>query len=270
MNKNFKYFLLYVPVIVIIAELIGKQLIKITDKITIFILPLLLAVAITMIIGSSFFRKGIIRKIYDEQNINFASKYLILIILPLMAKYGADIAPKLEEIMRVGWVFLFQELGNSVTVILGMPIAILIGLKRSAIGATLGIGREGELAYISEKYTLDSDEGKGVLGLYLFGTLFGAIFFGIVAPLFLNLGFDVRALAMASGVGSGSMMSASSAALVAAVPDQEATILSYAATSQLLTSTLGTYTMLFVAIPLQKLFYEKLTRQPYELGVKND
>ena len=63
----------------------------------------------------------------------------------------------------------------------------MLGLRREAIGATLGIGREGELAYISEKYTLDSDEGRGVLSLYIIGTLFGTIFFSVFAPLLLKL-----------------------------------------------------------------------------------
>ena len=78
-----------------------------------------------------------------------------------MARYGADVAPRLEEILKVGWVFIIQEIGNLGTILLGLPIAILLGLRREAIGATLGLGREGELAYISEKYTLDSDEGRG-------------------------------------------------------------------------------------------------------------
>jgi hypothetical protein len=55
---------------------------------------------------------------------------------------------------------------------------------------------------------LDSDEGRGVISLYIIGTLFGAIFFSIFAPVLLTFGFQVEALAMASGVGSGSVMSA--------------------------------------------------------------
>src|SRR5699024_10120400 len=121
-------------------------------------------------------------------------------MLPLMARYGADVAPTRGVIISIGWVFVIQELGNLGTVVLGLPIALLIGLRREAIGATLGIGREGELAYISEKYTLESPEGRGVLSLYVLGTLFGAIFFSVFAPILLDLGFRVEALAMASGV----------------------------------------------------------------------
>ena len=65
---------------------------------------------------------------------------------------------------------------------------------------------------------------------------------------------------MASGMGSGSMMSAASASLVAQVPEMESTILAYASASQLLTSFLGTFTMVFLAAPLQKVIYRLLVR----------
>ncbi|EIA18795.1 hypothetical protein KKC_15937, partial [Listeria fleischmannii subsp. coloradonensis] len=87
-----------------------------------------------------------------------------------------------------------------------------------------------------------------------------AIFFSIFAPFLLALGFDVKALAMSSGVGSASMMTAASSTLAAQVPEQSSTILSYAAASQLLTSFLGTYTMVFLAVPLQRFMYRTLTR----------
>ena len=167
--------------------------------------------------------------------------------------------PKLQEILSIGWVFIIQEIGNLGTVVIGLPIAVLIGLRREAIGATLGIGREGELAYISEKYTLNSDEGRGVLSMYIFGTLFGAIFFSIMAPIFLEIGFKVESLAIASGVGSASMMTAASSALVAIHPEKAETIRAYAAASQLLTSFVGTFTMVFIAVPLQRFMYNKLT-----------
>lgn len=259
MKKNFVFLLLFVVVVITAAEMIGFQSIPI-GNFTIGLLPLVFAILITMILGFSIFRKGFWKKVYSKENVDFAGKYLIFIMLPLMARYGADVAPQIGAILQVGWVFLIQEIGNLGTVLFGLPVAILLGLRREAIGATLGIGREGELAYISEKYTLDSSEGRGVLSLYIIGTLFGAIFFSICAPLFLSLGFPVEALAMASGMGSGSMMSAASASLVAQMPDMESVILAYASASQLLTSFLGTFTMVFLAAPLQKLMYKTLTR----------
>ncbi|GGP07083.1 DUF3100 domain-containing protein [Oceanobacillus neutriphilus] len=259
MVKNFIYFLVFVLAIIAAAELIGIQAISI-GSMTISMLPLVFAIAIAMILALPFLRKGILKKIYSKKNVDFASKYLIFIMLPLMARYGSDVAPQIREILQVGWVFIIQEIGNLGTVLIGLPIAILIGLRREAIGATLGIGREGELAYISEKYTLESPEGRGVISLYVIGTLFGTIFFSIFAPILLDFGFRVEALAMASGVGSGSMMSAASATLVARVPEMESTILAYASASQLLTSFIGTFTMVFLAAPLQQFMYKYLVR----------
>lgn len=258
--KELIYLVLFSIVIIFISEMIGFRSLAL-GKFKIGLLPLLFALLLTMFFALNFMRKGILKKIYSEKNIEFAGKYLIIIMLPLMAKYGADVAPKLKQILSIGWVFLLQELGNVGTVIIGLPIAIMLGLKREAIGSTLGLGREGELAYISEKYTLNSDEGRGVLSMYIFGTLFGAIFFSIIAPIFLEMGFKVEALAIASGMGSASMMTAASSSLVAIYPEKAETIRAYAGASQLLTSFIGTFTMVFIAVPLQQFIYKRLVKE---------
>lgn len=259
-NSHLVPLLLFVLVVITAAEMIGFQSIPL-GNFRINILPLAFAVLISMIFGIPALRKGILARIYSRGNVRFAAENLIFIMLPLMARYGADVAPRIREIIQVGWVFLIQEIGNLGTILFGLPIALLLGLRREAIGATLGIGREGELSYITEKYTLNSAEGRGVLSMYLIGTLFGTIFFSVFAPLVLALGLDVRALAMASGMGSASMMTAASSSLVALYPDQENVILSYAAASQLLTSFLGTYTMVFLAVPMQRFMYRLLAKE---------
>ncbi len=260
--KDFKeliYMVIFSVIVVFVAEMIGFRLISI-GNVRIGLLPLVFALLITMFLGLSFMRKGLFKKVYSTKNVDFAGKYLIIIMLPLMAKYGADVAPKLREILSIGWVFLIQELGNLGTVILGLPLAIFLGLRREAIGSTLGLGREGELAYISEKYTLDSPEGRGILSMYIFGTLFGALFFSIVSPVFLNMGISPEALAIASGMGSASMMTAASSSLIAVRPDLADTIRAFAAASQLLTSFIGTFTMVFLAVPIQRFMYKKLVK----------
>lgn len=256
---HYLYLIAFVLIVIAASEMIGIQSIQI-GSVRVNLLPLVFAILITMVLSITIFRKGFMKKVYSKENVGFSSKYLIFIMLPLMARYGADVAPKLEEILQVGWVFLVQEIGNLGTVLLGLPIAILLGLRREAIGATLGLGREGELAYISEKYTLDSHEGRGVLSLYIIGTLFGTLFFSIIAPIMVAAGFSIEALAMASGVGSASMMTGSSSALVAIAPEMTETINAYAAASQLLTSFLGTYTMVFLAVPLQRFMYKFMVR----------
>ncbi len=260
MKKAYIYMVVFAFVITAAAEIIGIQIIPVGQKVALTILPLAFAILFTMLLGLNSLRKGIIAKVYSKENVNFAGKYLIVIMLPLMARYGATIAPQLKDIVSKGPIFLFQELGHLGTVLLGLPLAIFLGLKREAIGCTLGLGREGELAYISERYTLDSPEGRGVLSLYIIGTLFGALFFSFFAPLLSYVGYDHQALAMASGVGSGSMMAASSSALASRFPEMGEQITAYASASNLLTSFLGTYSMLFLAAPLQSFMYKLLTR----------
>lgn len=245
---------------IVVAESIGIRSVPLTGSITITVLPLVFAVVLTMVLGIPAWRKGILRRVYSPRTVGFSGAFLIVIMLPLMARYGADVAPRLQEIVSIGWVFLLQELGNLGTVVLGLPIALLLGLRRHAIGSTLGLGREGELAYISEKYTLNSDPGRGVLSMYLMGTLFGALFFSFFAPVLLGTGLDVRSLAIASGMGSASMMTAASSTLAAQAPELQDTIVSYAAASQLLTSFIGTYTMVFLAVPLQRGMYNLMMR----------
>lgn len=242
------------------AEGLGTRTVQLSSSVTITVLPLVFAVLITMLLGVPTWRRGILRRVYSPRTVGFSGAFLIIIMLPLMARYGADVAPRLKEILSIGWVFLLQEVGNVGTVVLGLPIALLLGLRRHAIGSTLGLGREGELAYISEKYTLNSDPGRGVLSMYLMGTLFGALFFSFFAPVLLGTGLDVRALAIASGMGSASMMTAASSTLAAQTPDLQDTIVSYAAASQLLTSFIGTYTMVFLAVPLQRAMYNLMMR----------
>lgn len=258
-NKNFIYMVVFAAVVIVVSEIIGIKFISM-GKVRVILLPLAFALLIGMTLGLKIFRKGILANIYSKENVEFAGKYLIIMMLPLMARYGADIAPKIKDILSIGFVFLSQELGNLGTVLLGLPVAFFLGLRREAIGATLGIGREGELAYITEKYTLDSPEGEGILGMYIFGTLFGALFFSVIAPLFSVFGIRPEALAMAAGMGSGSMMAAASSSLTAAYPHLEETIRAYAATSQLLTSFFGTFTMVLLAVPLQRIIYGKLNR----------
>ncbi|WP_216639483.1 DUF3100 domain-containing protein [Brachybacterium sp. P6-10-X1] len=243
-----------------VAEVIGTRTVQLSSSVTITVLPLVFAVLLTMLLGIPAWRRGILRRVYSPRTVGFSGAFLIIIMLPLMARYGADVAPRLQEILSIGWVFLLQELGNLGTVVLGLPIALLLGLRRHAIGSTLGLGREGELAYISEKYTLNSDPGRGVLSMYLMGTLFGALFFSFFAPVLLATGLDVRALAIASGMGSASMMTAASSTLAAQAPDLQDTIISYAAASQLLTSFIGTYTMVFLAVPLQRAMFNLMMR----------
>jgi hypothetical protein len=91
-----------------------------------------------------------------------------------------------------------------------------------------------------------------VLAEYLTGTVFGAVFIAIFAGFIASLGiFNPLALAMGSGVGSGSMMAAASGAIAAQqTPEMAKSVLTFAAASNLITTTIGTYFTLFISLPM--------------------
>lgn len=148
------------------------------------------------------------------------------------------------------------------TALIALPVAVLVfGMGREAIGATHSIAREPNIALIADKYGLQSAEGIGVMGVYVMGTLFGAIYFSLMAGIIASMDImDVRALAMACGIGSGSMMGACSAALAETVPAQAETITAFAATSNLLTYATGLFVSLFVALPFTEFLYKVINK----------
>ncbi len=182
-------------------------------------------------------------------------------LLLIMAKLGLLVGSSLPELAEAGWGLLLQELGNLFgCVLVGLPVALLLGIKREAVGATFSMGREPSLAIIGEKYGMDSPEGRGVLAEYLTGTLLGAIFISILAGFVTSLGiFHPLALAMGAGMGSGSMTAAAVAAIsVQQTPEVAEDVAAFAAASNLIASTLGTYLALFVSLPFASWAYRVL------------
>ncbi|PKU25155.1 DUF3100 domain-containing protein [Telmatospirillum siberiense] len=170
----------------------------------------------------------------------------------LIAKLGLLVGGSLPSVVASGWSLIFQEFGHFFgTMVFGLPVALLLGIRREAIGATFSVGREPSLAIISEKYGLDSAEGRGVLAEYLTGTVFGAVFIGLLAGFIASLNiFDPIALAMGAGVGSGSMMAAASGAIAAQQsPEVAKEVAVFAGAANLLTTTVGTYFTLFLSLP---------------------
>lgn len=157
---------------------------------------------------------------------------------------------------------ILQEFGNLGTAVLALPIAVFVfHMGRAAIGTSFSISRESSLAVVADKYGLDSDEGIGVMGGYITGTVFGTMFNGIFVSLLCSLNiFHPYALGMACGTGSASMLSASLAAVVEAYPDMEAEITAYAATSNMLSSVDGLYMSLFIALPMCEFMYKLFTK----------
>jgi hypothetical protein len=249
-----------VLIITIISEFIGINAFSVGIA-TVTLLPMLYAVIFGMLVTPGLLGKvvPVLKKLVDDDVVEFAGTMVMIALLPLGVKYGTLVGPNVIKIISAGPAFLLQELGNVATIFIALPIALLLGLKREAVGASVSICREVTLGIMGEKYGIDSPEGTGTLGTYLVGTVLGTIFFGLLGSLSLATGLHPLALAMASGMGSGSMMTAASSSLAAAVdPALSDTVLAYAATSNMLTGVTGLYMVIFISIPLVNKLYDIL------------
>lgn len=246
---------LSVLVITVIAEAIGVIAVPIGIG-TILLLPLLYAFVMGLVLNPNVVRKA--GGWLGQREVRAASPLIVIAIMPFIAKFGTIIGPSMEKIIAAGPALILQELGNLGTIVLAFPIAVLVlGMGREAIGASFSVAREPNIAIIADKYGLKSAEGAGVMGVYVIGTLFGTFIFAILASLLATSGlFSIEALAMACGIGSGSMMAACSGALAHAVPEMEEQILALAGASNVLTYATGMYLCIFVALPLTEKLYQ--------------
>ena len=183
-------------------------------------------------------------------------------ILLLSARLAFVVGANLPVLKHVGAALLLQELGHLLgTVAFALPVAVLLKMGRSTVGACFSIDREGSFAMVAERFGPDSDEYRGVLAMYIFGTVVGALYISLLASFLAHAGiFDPLALAMGAGVGSGSMMAAATSSIASQYPAVAHQVLAVAAVSNLVTSFLGLYVGMYIALPLADRFYRLLTR----------
>lgn len=243
-----------VLILVVVAELIGAIKFKIGMG-TIVLLPMLYALILGVLMAPKFL------KVVNQKDMLSASSLLTLTLLLLMARYGTLVGPTLPKIISASPALILQEIGNLGTVLLGIPLAVFLGLKRESIGAAHSIAREPNIALIGDVYGLDTAEGRGVMGVYICGNVFGTIFFGIMAGLAAAyLPFHPYALAMASGVGSASMMTAAVGSLSAMYPGMADQLAAFGAASNMLSGLDGIYISLWLALPMSEFLYRHMYR----------
>ena len=152
--KNWKLHLLAL-IVVIVAESIGMHRFGL-----VVLLPLLYALVLGGIL--SFPKFGILK--FSEMD--RAAKFMPIAMLVLLTKIGLGIGPNLEMLLNSGWALIMQEFGHFFgTLIFGLPVALLLGMKREAIGACYSIDREPNVAIIGEKYGLEVDPAAVVYEL---------------------------------------------------------------------------------------------------------
>ncbi|WP_171016844.1 DUF3100 domain-containing protein [Pseudalkalibacillus caeni] len=238
--------------VVVLTELIGTHQFTVGPGV-ILLLPMLYA----MVIGLILFFTPIVK----EKQAKNAEPLIILGVTLLIAKIGVIIGPSLPQIIEAGPALLLQEFGNLGTILLALPIAVFLGLKRESIGMTHSVAREPNVGLIVDKYGFNSPEGRGVMAIYIFGTVFGAIFMGLISGFLATITpLNPLSFAMASGIGSGSMMAAASGSLIAAFPSMEKDIIAFAGASNLLSLSTGLYMSIFIGLPLTVKLYNALDR----------
>ena len=245
---------------VVVAELIGPTSVPLGSRYSVALLPFLWALLFGTAWGVASPRLP--RAIgVDEPLQAMAAAVLQPALLLFIAKLGLLVGGFVPKLLASGWALAFQELGHFFgTAVIGLPLALLLGIKREAIGATFSVGREPSLAIIGERYGMASPEGHGVLAEYLTGIVFGTVFIAIFASVIASLNwFDPLALAMGAGMGSGSLMAAASGAIAAQqTPEMAKQVAAFAAASNLITTTVGTYFTLLLSLPFTVWAYEML------------
>ncbi|MCO4275559.1 DUF3100 domain-containing protein [Pseudarthrobacter sp. HLT3-5] len=183
-------------------------------------------------------------------------------IVFFLAGLGTQIGPSLTKFTGLGPAILLQEVGHVVgTVILALPVAVALGLGRTAIGATWSIDRESYLAFAIQRFGVRSPEYRGVFAVWVLGSVFGAVFISLLAGLLGGMDFfDPRALALGLGLGSASMMLGGVGALSILYPEMAGEIMALAALSNLVTNIVGFYAGVFIALPMCQKLYKMWSR----------
>lgn len=238
--------------LIIIADLIGKLEFPIgPGKLILF--PIFYALILGIVLGPQAV------KFFKKEEVKAASGLVLVTIGPFIASLGITAGKNISQVFSAGPALFLREIGNFTPILIALPIAILLGMKRETIGACHSLNREVNLALISDVYGADSAEYRGSLSVYIVGGMIGTIYFGLLATVCASTGlWHPFALAMASGVGAAIMMAAASASLVAIYPAQADQLLALAGASAALTSIIGIYLGLFVALPFANWMYKRL------------
>jgi hypothetical protein len=264
-NKNAIQTTLITTLIAMIIIFISQSLIgKITIPLPIegqkiILLPMLFAVLIGIIVSLDKTKEKIKiwGNVFTQKEATFSGKMLGIMLTILGTQYAGMIIPNLDNILKAGLPLIFQEVGNLLPIFIAIPLAVKWGLGRQSIGACSSISREPSIAVIERKYGSGSNEYIGVMGLYICGGVIGTIWFSILGSLSPMTGLHPLALAAGSGVGSGSMLSAASGALVSSLsPELAAQALSIGAASNLLSSVVGAFSLTYLGLPLAEMMYK--------------
>ncbi len=233
---------------------IGVIDIRITDNISFLLLPLIYS----LVMGLSLYLAKFIKFIGPKQA-KVAEGVMVLLIGVLLAKLAISIGQSIASIFQVGPALILQLLGDLCTLI-ALPVALLLGFRREVIGMASSICREPNLGIIIDKYGFNSPEARGVLAIFVIGSIIGTPFISFLSSICTSLiPFHPYAFAMASGIGSASMNAAALVPLVHLHPDMATKLEAFAGCSNILSFCLGIYMCMFVSLPIAEKLYTWLS-----------
>ena len=208
---------------------IGVREFDITDTISLLLLPLIYS----LLMGLGIYLAKPIKSIGPEQS-KVAGGIVVLIIGVLLAKLAISSGQSIATIFNVGPALLLQLLGDLGTLI-ALPVALLLGFRREVIGMTSSICREPNLGVIIDKYGFKSPEARGVLSIFVIGSIIGTPFISLLSSVCTSImPFHPYAFAMASGIGSASMNAAALVPLTHLYPAMETQLEAFAGCSNIL------------------------------------
>lgn len=237
-----------------ICEKIGAINVPI-GSVNIVLLPLLFSMIIGLLLA-------LCKKVtwINQDFGDISNDFVVIGIGIFMAKTALNCGAQLDQVISAGPALLLQELGNAGTMLIALPLALLLGFGREAVGMTHSIAREGNVAFVAtECGTLDCPEGRGVMTTYFTGTLLGGVFMSALSSILASLHiFHPYAMAMACGVGSGSMLVAAMAPIANLFPEMADQISAYAGMSNVLSTCDGIMLTILLYWPLANFMYKKL------------
>ena len=150
-----KYWKIYLAALVIsaVCDLIGTVKLNIgVGTLTLF--PMVFAVIFGGLLGPDIF------KVFKTEECKIGGSLVLVVLAPFMAKMGISSGANLAKLVSVGPALLLQEFGNLGTILLSMPLALLLGLKKESIGACYSINRDSNLGLTTDIFGPDAPETK--------------------------------------------------------------------------------------------------------------
>ncbi|RAP53603.1 MAG: hypothetical protein BZ138_00390 [Methanosphaera sp. rholeuAM270] len=250
--KDYKLHLT-VLISIVIAEYIGIIALDIMG-VNIVLMPLLYS----LVLAIAFYIAKPVKWIEKTQS-DRSSAIMMLLVGPLLVKLAVASGQNLAMVFDVGAAIILEQIGNFGTILIGLPIALLLGFKREAIGMTSSICREPQMAVVMDRYGFTSPETRGFFTVFLIGTVLGTPFVSIMASILAYvIPLHPYAYGMACGIGSASMNAAAVASLSAIYPNLATQLEAFSGMANLIAMVTGMYVYIFAAIPLTEKMYDIL------------